>query len=43
LDDPLSAVDTHVGSHLFEKCIKGRSEKHSLNNFRLITIFNYFT
>ncbi|CAI6364367.1 unnamed protein product [Macrosiphum euphorbiae] len=23
LDDPLSAVDTHVGSHLFEKCIKG--------------------
>ncbi|CAH1738400.1 unnamed protein product [Aphis gossypii] len=23
LDDTLSAVDTHVGSHLFEKCIKG--------------------
>ncbi|XP_060872271.1 probable multidrug resistance-associated protein lethal(2)03659 isoform X2 [Metopolophium dirhodum] len=23
LDDPLSAVDTHVGNHLFEKCIKG--------------------
>ncbi|KAL5233639.1 hypothetical protein ACI65C_001049 [Semiaphis heraclei] len=22
-DDPLSAVDTHVGKHLFEKCIKG--------------------
>ncbi|KAL4089621.1 hypothetical protein QTP88_024632 [Uroleucon formosanum] len=22
LDDPLSAVDTHVGKHLFEKCIK---------------------
>lgn len=21
-DDPLSAVDTHVGKHLFEKCIK---------------------
>lgn len=23
LDDPLSAVDTKVGRHLFEKCIKG--------------------
>uniref|UniRef100_A0A2H8TSM5 Putative multidrug resistance-associated protein lethal(2)03659 n=1 Tax=Melanaphis sacchari TaxID=742174 RepID=A0A2H8TSM5_9HEMI len=23
LDDPLSAVDTHVGKHLFEICIKG--------------------
>ncbi|XP_022162516.1 probable multidrug resistance-associated protein lethal(2)03659 [Myzus persicae] len=23
LDDPLSAVDTHVGKHLFDKCIKG--------------------
>uniref|UniRef100_W4VRR2 Putative abc transporter c family member n=1 Tax=Corethrella appendiculata TaxID=1370023 RepID=W4VRR2_9DIPT len=22
LDDPLSAVDTHVGSHLFEQCLK---------------------
>lgn len=21
LDDPLSAVDTHVGKHLFQKCI----------------------
>lgn len=25
LDDPLSAVDTTVGKHLFEKCIKGIS------------------
>jgi len=23
LDDPLSAVDTKVGRHLIEKCIKG--------------------
>lgn len=23
LDDPLSAVDTHVGSHIFQKAIKG--------------------
>ncbi|XP_050545467.1 probable multidrug resistance-associated protein lethal(2)03659 isoform X2 [Daktulosphaira vitifoliae] len=23
MDDPLSAVDTHVGKHLFDKCIKG--------------------
>ena len=23
LDDPLSAVDTHVGAHIFQKAIKG--------------------
>lgn len=23
LDDPLSAVDTHVSKHLYEECIKG--------------------
>lgn len=23
LDDPLSAVDTHVGKHLFERCVNG--------------------
>lgn len=27
LDDPLSAVDTHVGKHLFEKCIQGNIEQ----------------
>ena len=25
LDDPLSAVDTHVGKHLFEECVQGES------------------
>lgn len=25
LDDPLSAVDTHVGKHLFEDCVTGKS------------------
>jgi len=28
LDDPLSAVDTHVGRHLFRKCIKGNKIKN---------------
>ncbi len=23
LDDPLSAVDGHVGKHIFEQCIRG--------------------
>lgn len=23
LDDPLSAVDTHVGKHIFDKCVRG--------------------
>ena len=23
LDDPLSAVDAHVGQHMFQKCLKG--------------------
>lgn len=24
-DDPLSAVDVHVGRHMFDHCIKGES------------------
>lgn len=28
MDDPLSAVDTHVGRHLFRKCIKGINMKN---------------
>ena len=30
LDDPLSAVDAHVGKHLFEHCIRGLLRKKVL-------------
>ncbi|XP_034747580.1 multidrug resistance-associated protein 9-like [Etheostoma cragini] len=30
LDDPLSAVDAHVGKHIFEKCIKGELQGKSI-------------
>lgn len=30
LDDPLSAVDTKVGKHLFEKCIRGILKKKAI-------------
>jgi len=30
LDDPLSAVDAHVGKHLFEKCISGAFEDQTV-------------
>ncbi|KAJ9598064.1 hypothetical protein L9F63_026831, partial [Diploptera punctata] len=32
LDDPLSAVDAHVGKHLFEECIR----KHLVNKTRIL-------
>lgn len=28
MDDPLSAVDSHVSRHLFRKCIKGNTIKN---------------
>ena len=36
LDDPLSAVDAHVGKHLFNECIKGYLK------VRIILILKYF-
>lgn len=30
LDDPLSAVDTHVGKHLFEDCVQGYLKKKTV-------------
>jgi hypothetical protein len=32
LDDPLSAVDAHVGRFLFEKCICGRLKEKTRYN-----------
>lgn len=34
LDDPLSAVDTRVGKHLFDECIKGKKK----NVVKVITV-----
>lgn len=41
LDDPLSAVDTHVGKHLFDKCIKGNIEMDWIcfHNFTIKYVF----
>lgn len=33
LDDPLSAVDTHVGKHIFEKCVRDYLKVDVINCF----------
>ena len=38
LDDPLSAVDAHVGKHLFEKCIQGLLRDKVCNSSLLFKI-----
>jgi hypothetical protein len=40
MDDPLSAVDVHVGQHLFHQCIDG--EKHYNHTYILYLVFVEF-
>lgn len=40
LDDPLSAVDSHVGKHLMDQCIRGLL-KNKVRKFTYIYTCNY--
>ena len=43
LDDPLSAVDAHVGKHIFEKVISNKGLlKHKVGKLRIQNMDNLF-
>ena len=43
LDDPLSAVDAHVGRHLFTQCIRGFLRDKEIFIYHNQTIFDIFS